>query len=256
MKGDFDTFLCGNARAVIYTQHSPTKLAPNQDAAAAFCLDDNNCVLAVADGLGGMPKGDKASEIAMHSLLNVLTSKLNNNLRDKLIDGIEHANKEILDLGVGAGTTIACAEISNNILRPYHVGDSIILVVGQRGKIKLYTTPHSTVAYAIKAGVISEEEAMHHSQRHIVLNSAGHAGMHIEIGSPLKLAKYDTVLLASDGLLDNFYIHEIIELIRKGPLDKIANSLIHICADRMHGRIEGAPSKPDDLTFILYRCSR
>ncbi len=57
---------------------------------------------------------------------------------------------------------------------------------------------------------------MHHEERHLVSNVVGTDDMRIELGPPLKLARYDTVLLASDGLLDNLYTDEIVELIRKG----------------------------------------
>jgi serine/threonine protein phosphatase PrpC len=82
----------------------------------------------------------------------------------------------------------------------------------------------------------------------------GSNDMRIELGSALKLKPKDTVLLASDGLSDNLNSQEIVEIIRTGALEDAAQQLLSRVQRRMTVD-EGAekPSKPDDLTFILYR---
>ena len=168
----------------------------------------------------------------------------------------EKANQAVLDLGVGAATTLAVVEIQASQIRPYHVGDSEILVVGQRGKVKLHIVPHSPVGYAVESGMLDKDAAMYHADRHLVSNLIGTNDMHIQVGAPLELSRYDTVLLASDGLADNLHLEEIVALVRKGPLEKAAESLSRKAIDRMCNASEGKPSKPDDLTFILYRRDR
>ncbi|MGD8408510.1 MAG: protein phosphatase 2C domain-containing protein, partial [Thiohalophilus sp.] len=160
---------------------------------------------------------------------------------------------QILDTGTGAATTLAVVEIQNNKLRPYHVGDSMIVVTGQRGRQKLFTVSHSPVGYAVEAGLLNEEEAISHEERHLVLNVVGAEDMNISLGSLVTLAPRDTVLLASDGLFDNLYSEEIIGLIRKGPLLDAAQGLIDIARQRMAGVDDQQPCHPDDLSFILYR---
>ena len=140
--------------------------------------------------------------------------------------------------------------------RPYHVGDSEILVVGQRGRIKLQTVSHSPVGYAVEAGLLTQKEALHHDDRHLVSNLIGSPDMRIEVGSPMVLAPRDTVLLATDGLFDNLTVREIVKMIRAGPLLDAASALIRACESRMQSPGAGTPSKPDDVTFILYRGGR
>lgn len=70
-------------------------------------------------------------------------------LREAILDGIEQANQIVMDLCSGCGTTIAAVEITNQDVRPYHIGDSEILVTGQRGKIKFQSISHSPVGYAV-----------------------------------------------------------------------------------------------------------
>lgn len=245
--------------AVVYSARSPDRDGPNQDSAGLFALDAGQGVLAVADGLGGQSGGANASRLALEALSQALSQSLAGAesekapIRGDILDGIEAANRAVLELGIGAGTTLAAVEVLLDTLRPYHVGDSEILVVGQRGRVKLQTISHSPVGYAIEAGVLDEEEAMHHDERHIVSNVVGSSEMRIEVGSPLSLAPRDTVLLASDGLFDNLGVAEIVETIRKGPLVDAAGQLAALCSARMLAPAAGEPSKLDDVTFILYR---
>ena len=120
-------------------------------------------------------------------------------LRAAILDGLERANQRVLELGIGAATTLAVAEIAGTTLRPYHVGDSSILVVGQRGKMKLQTMLHSPTGYAVEAGLLDEADALHHEERHLISNMVGAVDMRIEVGSAIRLALRDTVLLATDG---------------------------------------------------------
>ena len=149
--------------------------------------------------------------------------------------------------------TLAVVEIQGRTVRPYHVGDSMILTSGQRGKIKLQTIAHSPVGYAVEAGFLDRDEAMHHEERHLISNMIGSEAMHITIGAPVKLADRDTLLVASDGLGDNLHLDEIVERIRRGPLAKVAERLRVDSITRMNSPPKGQPSKPDDMTFIVYR---
>ncbi len=244
----------GKAHALVYSSRSPDKTTPNEDAAAVITIDETRAVLAVADGLGGQPEGAKAAMLALQALDDAIRSRLNGaELREAVLNGFENANRDVSGLGVGAGTTLAAVEIQGRTVRPYHVGDSSIIVVGQRGKIKLQTVAHSPVGYAVEAGLLGEAEAMHHEDRHIVSNMVGSPDMRIEIGPTLELRPRDTLIIASDGLADNLHAREIVDMIRTGPLDRAAEQLASACARRMRGVQNGRPSKPDDLTFVIYR---
>ncbi len=244
--------------AVVYTRQAPYKqdnnADDNQDAAAVIPVGNDSVVLAIADGMGGAPAGDVAARLAIESLVDSLQGAKNDALRDPILNGIEHANKAILGLENGAATTLAVVEIIGNRMRSYHIGDSGIIVTGQRGRLKLQTTPHSPTGYAVEAGFIDEAEALAHTERNIVSNVVGSRDLRIEIGPPIRLAPRDTVVVASDGLLDNLLSEEIIDLVRCGDPEKTAARLADLCAARMRGQDTGvASSHPDDLSFIIYR---
>lgn len=246
-------FLCG--QAVFFTARAPGKTTPNEDCLALLRFDEESGVLMVADGLGGLPAGSTASQLAIDSMTRVLQDAATDEipLRDAILNGIEQANEAILQQASGMATTLAVIEIQGHTVRHYHVGDAMIMLTGQRGKMKAYTVSHSPVGYAVEAGMLDEQEAVHHEERHIVSNVVGATDMSISIGTTLQLATRDTLLLASDGLFDNIYMEEIVEIIRKGSLAKAAEKLVTLCQQRMQHPQEGYPSHADDLSFILYR---
>ena len=248
----------GGGTSVVFSAVSPGKDTPNEDAAALIPVNDHAAVLVVADGLGGVRAGEQASSLAVEAIEAEVREADRGEpmLRTAILNGIERANQAISALEVGAATTLAVAEIEDGRVRSYHVGDSMILVVGQRGRMKLQTVSHSPVGLAVAAGFLDETEAMHHEDRHIVTNVVGCPQMRIEVGPSVRLAACDTLLLATDGLFDNLHTEEIVDSIRKGPLDRAGRKLASEARRRMTEPAEGEPSKPDDLTFVLFRRGR
>jgi protein phosphatase len=235
---------------------SPEKETPNEDAAAIIELANGSLVLAVADGVGGTPAGRDASNVAMETLSRVLCDlpAATAQLRPAILDAVEETNKTVLGWQRGAATTLVVAQLDAARLRSYHVGDSELLAVGQRGRIKQRVVPHSPTGFAVEAGLLDENEAVQHEQRHVLFNVVGSADMRVEVGPAVQLALRDTVLLASDGLFDNLYIDEIVDTIRSGPLPAAADRLVERVRVRMHGEARtNQPCKPDDLTVVLFR---
>ncbi len=243
-------------QAGVYTARSPERDDDNQDSAAVFNWPHGQTVLAVADGFGGQAGGAQASKLAMQKLGSALKSvkeEDSSQLRGAIMDGFEKANEAVKKLAIGAASTMAVVEIQGNVLRPYHAGDSEILVVGQKGKVKLRTVSHSPVGYALESGLIDEKEAMHHEQRHLVSNMIGSDKLRVDVGSNIELAPRDTVLLGSDGLFDNLHIEEIVDRIRKGSFDDLMKEVAEACTKRMLTPKAHHPSKPDDVTLIAFR---
>lgn len=238
-----------------FSAPSPEREGDNEDAAALLPFGPDAAVLVVADGMGGGPSGARASGLAIQELWQSLLEgrRAGWKLRTAILNGIERANDAVCALGVGAATTLAAVEIQAGRVRPYHVGDSLILLVGQRGKLKLETVSHSPVGFAVEAGVLDARDAMHHEDRHLVSNLIGSGDMRIEVGSERALAPRDTLLLASDGLSDNLTTREIAARVRTGPLVEAAEALASTARRRMYTPADHEPSKPDDLTLLAFR---
>jgi serine/threonine protein phosphatase PrpC len=251
-------FSIAQGNAVVFSAVAPNKTTVNEDAAALIPIDDDSAILAVADGVGGSALGDAASRIAIESLREAVPGNLDPRaqLRTAILNGMEAANQAILGLGSGAATTLVVAEVTQDTIRPYHVGDSLMLLIGGRGKLKLQTIPHSPVGYGVEAGLLDEAEAMHHDERHVVSNVVGCVEMRIEIGPTIKLSPRDTLLLATDGLADNLHVGEISDGLRTGRLQRAAQQLAADASYRMLHPSNDHPSKPDDLTFVAFRPCR
>ncbi len=245
----------GGGSVFAYTCRAPDKATENEDTVAVIPYGPGAAVLVIADGAGGLPAGKRASLAAVTTLIGSLQVAMAETmlLRTSILNGIEAANAAVQAIGNGSATTFTLVTIEGLTVRAYQIGDSEAVVMGQRGRIRLQTTAHSPTGFAVEAGFLSQREALHHEDRHLVSNFLGMADMRIDIGAEVRLNPRDTVLLASDGLMDNVHFDEIIERVRTGPLHVAAERVITLAKRRMMDISSAQPSKPDDLSLILFR---
>ena len=253
--GEVLTAEAAGGEAVVYCRRSPDKETGNEDTLAVIPLAEDTVVLAVADGAGGLPAGQRASRTAIRTVIESLKAVSDPAvaLRTAVLNAMEEANAAVMALANGSATTLTVVSVEGRLVRPYHVGDSAALVTGQRGRLKMQTIAHTPVAFAVEAGFLDEVEALYHAERNLVFNFLGTADMRIEVGAELELAPRDTLLLASDGLTDNLHLAEIVEIARKGPAEETLAQLAAYARERMLTPEAPTPSKPDDLSIILFR---
>jgi serine/threonine protein phosphatase PrpC len=243
-------------QVAVYSGRAPHKDSSNEDAAGVLPMGETGAVLMVADGVGGLPAGEEASRLVIETIagqLQALPEASRDNLRETILDGLDVANRRIMAETSGGATTLVLVEVQGRQIRTYHAGDSIVLVFGQRGKIKLQTVPHSPVGYAVESGMLDEDAALQHEDRHLVSNIVGVADMRVEVGGTLILDDRDTLLLASDGLADNLTVQEIVDIMRKGRLEQSLAQLVSACRERMNHPVADQPSHSDDLTVVAFR---
>ena len=78
-----------SGQAVVFTQPCPGQSGVNEDAMGIFEMDTGEVCLAVADGVGGLPKGREASEFVIKKIGRWIERKN----RSCLEDLIKDANK-------------------------------------------------------------------------------------------------------------------------------------------------------------------
>ena len=253
LQSDFDKpeYFEDSQNVLFFSKKSPFKDTCNEDALGVFKVE-NGFVLAIADGAGGHPKGEEAAELVLKNLKKNLsdTKDTQSGIRTRIIDAIENTNKELIQSGVGARTTITVCEVIGNTARGYQVGDSTLVICGQKGKLKFRSTSHSPVGYGIEAGLINEKEALSHPDLHYISNLVGESEMKIEIGPEVELNPNDSIFLSSDGIFDNFPPDEVIELVRKGGIAEISDTLMNLVNKKIYDKDE---SKKDDISFILFK---
>ncbi|MBT8095713.1 MAG: protein phosphatase 2C domain-containing protein, partial [Woeseia sp.] len=254
-EGDQRSLSVAGGQLVAYSCRAPDKDTDNEDAVAVIPYGDDAAVLVVADGAGGLPGGRRASQTAVTELARSLAeSRVESALvRTAVLNGIEAANRAVLDLGTGAATTLTVVAVEGRTARTFQIGDSEALIVGNRGLIRAQTMAHSPTGFAVEAGFLGEREALHHEERHLVSNFMGTSDMRIDMGAVVDMQARDTIMVASDGVTDNIHVHEVVDIIRKGPLPKAIDALIRLATHRMNSDASSQPSKPDDLSVILFR---
>ncbi len=113
----------------------------------AFLLDDDLHVYAVADGLGGLPEGALASNLAVQHLQETLISKTSNGTPD--YEKVFHfINQKIFKVGrkisseTGIGTTLTVVKLNGEEMTIGHVGDSTVFLF-RADNCQQLTTDHT-----------------------------------------------------------------------------------------------------------------
>ncbi len=248
-----EEFSVAGGKAMVLVRRRPGRLSENEDSLLVAPLTANSAVLAVADGAGGLPDGCAASQRAISAIAGALADDSLGSVQKRIEEGFRVAHREILELGSGAATTVSLVLIENGQLWSYHIGDSMTLIIGSGGERSFQTVPHSPVGYAVRDGLLSEEQAIRHEELHLVSNLLGIGRAEVEIKGPLRLGPGDTVVIGSDGLFDNLLIKDIAGRISKPDIAAAARELVHEVWRRMTQPSPEDPSKPDDLSVALFR---
>lgn len=257
---DLTTYECFSTKYFsigYYSQKHPLKPKTNEDA-LGILVDGKHCFLAVADGVGGCPNGEIASQLTITHLIRDLKKieKLPTDLgalRQPILDSIESSNHTLIHDYVGARTTLTACLIIDETLQSIQIGDSCLIHCGQKSLLKHKTLEHSPVGFAYAAGLLTEKQALIHPDRHIISNVVGDIDMHMDIGPRCLLAENDSLLLGSDGLFDNFHIDTLIEMVRKESIEEVLMKLTEACQPMREENKMEKFHKLDDVSFIVCR---
>ena len=177
----------------------------------------------VADGMGGALAGEVASRIAVEAVARAYYEKAGEAQRALKLAFIE-ANRQLYKASIsdeslrGMGTTCTALVLREGTAFAAYVGDSRLYLL-RRGQIYLMTEDHSAVMEMVKHGVITMQEARHHTDKNIILRALGVAPA-IEVAtweSSLQLQDGDQYLLCTDGLYDVVEDEEIKEVMSCAP---------------------------------------
>ena len=161
----------------------------------------------VADGMGGHAGGDIASAIAsQHISLADEPLSTSAEAEQKLIDYIYQAKQKI-DASVkqhpaitGMGTTLSAMMVTGTKVTIAHIGDSRIYLA-RDGVVKQITTDHTFVQRLVDTGRISEEEALVHPRRSVLMRELGDIEQFPEVDIDTYETKPgDRWMACSDGL--------------------------------------------------------
>lgn len=232
--------------AVGYTDIGTTKKS-NQDSYCIKIADTEIgqvALLAVADGMGGLQKGELASGCVIQTLshwfendfkmslevMNSSVSGLESFLTGQWSGIVQELNMKIMRYGrsegLNLGTTLSALLVVGARYSIIHVGDSRVYEISTSGNIKQLTTDQTYIHREIEAGRMSVEEAKNHPKRNVLLQCIGSSKMvepQVVHGNLLKDAIY---VICSDGFRHNLEDNHFKELFKSSKGKNFENNVI------------------------------
>ncbi len=188
----------------------------------------------VADGVGGAEAGEIASEFATErTIYHYLNNRQERDFGQRLIQAMGSANGDLQELiveratGKRMATTMVAAVIYN--------GDAVLGNVGdsrgyhwQDGVLRQVTKDQSLVAKLVEEGVITEEEAINHPRKNVILQSLGSEDPPQIDRFEVTLAPSEKLLMCSDGLTRHVSDQEINKIISEHDPSEATYKLIQL----------------------------
>lgn len=204
--------------------------------------------LAVADGMGGYEDGQVASRLAIDTAVRVL----GNGTADPaaLQGAFAQADEQIRAVSMAdggsrsMGTTLTLAIVRKGEAVIGHVGDTRAWLFHQ-GSLQQITADHSKVGRLLRAGVISERDALGHPDANVLEQALG-AGERPSVDMyRVGVGPGDVLLLSSDGMHGTVQREEIEATLRDHT------SMQDVC-DRL-AALALAKGSSDNVTVVAWR---
>ena len=204
----------------------------------AFAIDTmaQYVLLVVADGIGGWKSkyGYSAGKFT-HSLVAEIS--------DLFLSGIQDpetlVEEAIQNINIPAACTMIMVVINkfNNVAYSYQVGDADYLLLSGEGKIKSRGTPLFRAPKKPVYGALGLNSPFRIAREHMTLE----VDIDEAVTKKLEIEEGDTLILASDGLWDNLFIHEIISCVEGDDADLDAESIRDTLVDRVTRKLYNDP---------------
>jgi protein phosphatase len=217
-------------------------------------LGPQGTLLAVADGLGGYEGGEVASLLAVETiaamLFAVAPATAPTSPRARLRAAVEEAHRVICQRhrevpGKEAmSSTLTAVHVDQSILTIAQVGDSRAYLFSH-GKLTILTEDQTVVRMLQKKGLLTDEEARNHPDRHVILQALGQGQAVTPEVQRVPFQDGDCLLLCTDGLY---------ACVPHVQIEKILNTEKHenVCCQRLIEAAYAAGS-PDNVTVLLAR---
>lgn len=237
---------------------SPAR-ADGEDSAFLGAEGEQGLIGFAIDGMGGMASGAKVARLSATTIAEELArpTDLGSPIQ-RAIRAVRQAHAQVLERYPGGGATIAGAVICGDRVQTLHSGDAEVMILASDGTCRYRTPAHSPVGRALQRGLIEEEQALAHPERHLVSNGLGVASMSVHLGPRMDLRRGDTALIATDGVTDNVRQSEVVDCLRSGPLPAATARLTDLCSERMRRSMTSRSrshqlGKADDMTLLAIR---
>mgnify|MGYP003551146949 FL=1 len=215
-----------------------------------YCYTRDSGLFALADGMGGHPEGEVASQLALQTLAALFQRDAKPTLADPLRflhDAIIAGHHQLLRYATEKAlidtprTTVVACVMQGNAAYWAHCGDSRLYLV-RDGKLIARTRDHSyselqeTLAHVVPMG--------EKFNRNVLFTCLGSPGKPVvDTAGPLLLHAGDRMLLCSDGLWGSVSDAEVTEQLSQRPISDAVPELVERA-------LRHAGAKSDNVTVI------
>jgi PPM family protein phosphatase len=182
---------------------------PNEDAVLALCVDGSRSIVAVADGVGGAPRGDLVSKLAIQFVREELSRDFNISF-DVLFS--RAADLIASDAGLmDAATTLTVVRCNGYSFEVGHVGDSRAYHLRGFGLVDL-TVDQNEGQFLIREGVFSKRDIQKYPRRNVLTSALSGRKSYELFKKSGNAQERDRILVVSDGVYEVLPRQEIAEL--------------------------------------------
>lgn len=215
-----------------------------------YCYTRDAGLFALADGMGGHPEGEVASQLALQTLAAMFQREAKPQLKDPLRflhDAVIAGHHQLLRYATERGlmdtprTTVVACVLQGNAAYWAHCGDSrLYLVRGDkliaRTRDHSYTELQETLSQVVPIG--------ERFNRNVLFTCLGSPGKPVvDTAGPLLLQGGDRVLLCSDGLWGAVDDAQIVEQVARHAITDAVPELVELA-------LRSAGSKSDNVTVL------
>ncbi len=201
-----------------------------------FGYDTRSGIFVVCDGMGGHAAGERASRIAVDTILHYFQQ--NSGQRQSqfvgqtyegvsaranaLAGALQLANQAIQEEAAqnpaqaGMGSTVVAVCVEGNLFSVAHVGDSRVYLL-RGGTLQQLTADHSLVMEQVRRGLMTAEEAARSTMQNVIMRSLGVEESVEPDLADHEFAEGDVLLLCCDGLSRWVPESRMVEIIEQAP---------------------------------------
>lgn len=178
--------------------------------------DKLGSLFVISDGVGGNLGGEVASAEAVNVLLQeYYFGAYSQRGSERLKSSFQYTARHIYDLATRSyraiqnmKCTLTALLIKQDKYFISHVGDSKIFLL-RSGKIVQLTKDHSLVGKLVRLGLVNQENAREHPNRHILLKALGDQPILAADFYSGKILPNDVFCLVTDGILEHLTAEEL-----------------------------------------------
>jgi protein phosphatase len=207
-------------------------------------------VYVIADGVSGERDGEKASQLAVETVMDAMFQKLGTERDDEACRGwlraaalMAHRQIRMLHSEFRrAATTLLIAMVVDQTVHIANVGDSRGYILSGN-ELRQITKDHTVTQMLVDSGMITEEQAKNHPHRHSLAQAVGSEySIDVDVFTE-KLKADDYLLLCSDGLYGAISGKEMIRIITKADTAQSASENLTKAANDAGG--------PDNISVVV-----